>query len=77
MKLEKPVKGFVSDWIDYILNNANITSEFEYDIVDEYDNSTETMQVPVNYVIKHDEEKVYIISINTHGLEQQNRHRQV
>ena len=76
MKLEKRAKDFVIDWIDYILNNVDITKEFEYDIIDEYDDSVETMQMPVNYLIKEDEEKIYIISINTKGLEQHRSHRQ-
>ncbi len=77
MKLERNTRSFVSDWIDFILNNANITDDFTYDIVDEYDETTETIEMPVNYVIKQDEEKVYIISVNTHGLEQHRNHRQV
>ncbi|MCV0392766.1 MAG: hypothetical protein K5790_05660 [Nitrosopumilus sp.] len=76
MKLERDARSFVSDWIDFILNNADITEDFEYDIVDEYDETKETMEMPVNYVIKKDEQKVYIISINTHGLEQHRNHRQ-
>ena len=77
MKLEKDARNFVSEWIDYILNNADITDEFEYDIVDEYDEvHSETMEMPVNYVIKKDEQKVYIISVNTRGLEQHRNHKQ-
>lgn len=76
MKLEKDARSFVADWIDYILNNADITDEFEYDIVDEYDEATETMKMPVNYVIKREEQKVYIISVNTKGLDQHKKHRQ-
>ncbi len=76
MKLERDTRSFVSDWIDFILNNAHITPDFEYDIVDEYDETTETMEMPVNYVIKQDEEKVFIISINTNGLDQHRTHRQ-
>lgn len=77
MKLEKDSRIFVFDWIDFILNNADITDDFEYDIVDEYDGSAETMEMPVNYVIKKDEEMVYIISVNTKGLEQHRRQRQL
>ena len=77
MKLEKDARSFVSDWIDFILNNAHITHDFEYDVVDEYDETTETMEMPVNYVIKQDEKKVFIISINTNGLEQHRNHRQL
>ena len=76
MRLEKEARIFVFDWIDFILNNADITDEYEYDIVDEYDEQTETMELPVVYVIKKEEEKVYIVSINTKGLEQQKRHKQ-
>jgi predicted NUDIX family phosphoesterase len=76
MKLERDSRTFVSNWIDFILNNAHITEEFEYDIVDEYDETTETMEMPVNYVILKDEQKVFIISINTDGLEQHRNHRQ-
>ncbi len=57
-------------------HNANITEEFEYDIVDEYENGVETMQMPVNYKVVSDEEKVYIISVNTNGLEQHKKYRQ-
>jgi hypothetical protein len=76
MKLEKDARSFASDWIDFILNNANITEDFTYDIVDEYDETTETMEMPVNYVIKQEEQKVFIISVNTKGLEQHRNHRQ-
>ena len=76
MKLEKDAHSFVIDWIDFILNNADITDDFEYEIVDEYDETTEAMEMPVNYVIKRDEKKVYIISVNTKGLAQHRKHRQ-
>ena len=76
MRLEKNVRVFVFDWIDFILNNADITTEFEYDIIDEYDDTIERIEMPVNYVIKKDEEKVYITSVNTKGLEQHRNHRQ-
>lgn len=64
------------EYVDFILDNANITEKFEYDIVDEYDNGVETMQMPVNYKVVTEEEKVYIISVNTAGLEQHRKHRQ-
>jgi len=76
MKLDKDKRTFVWNWIDFIITNAHITEEFEYDIVDEYDETTETMEMPVNYLIKEDEKKVFIISINTKGLEQHKNHRQ-
>ena len=75
--MEKDTREFVSDCMDFIITNtAHITDKFEYDIIDEYDNSTETMEMPVNYHIDQSEHKVFIISINTKGLEQQKKHRQ-
>ena len=76
MNLEARAREFVLEYIDFILDNANIQQEFEYDIIDEYDNSVETMQMPVNYKIIEEEEKVYIISINDKGLDQHKKHRQ-
>ncbi len=76
MNLESDARKFVMEYVDYILHNANITEEFEYDIIDEYDNSVETMQIPVNYKVVADDEKVYIISVNTQGLEQHKKHKQ-
>ncbi len=76
MKVDRDAKTFVSNWIDYILTNAHITEEFEYDIVDEYDETIEKIEMPVNYLIKEEEKKVFIISINTEGLEQHKKHRQ-
>ncbi len=76
MKLENNARKFVMEYVDYILDNANNTEKFEYDIVDEYEDSVETMQMPVNYKVVTEEEKVYIISVNTTGLEQHKKHRQ-
>ena len=76
MNLSSDAREFVMGYVDYILDNADIQQEFEYDILDEYDNSIETMQMPVNYKIVEDEERVYMISINTKGLDQHKKHRQ-
>jgi len=51
------------------LIGAEITDDFEYDIVDEYDGTTERMKSPVNYHIDREKEKVYIISINREALD--------
>lgn len=76
MHLDLDARRFVMSYVNYILDNANIQQEFEYDIVDEYDDNVETMQMPVNYKIITEEKKVYMISINAKGLEQHKRHRQ-
>ena len=41
MKLGKNARDFVYGWVDYILIGAEITDDFEYDIVDEYDGTDE------------------------------------
>ena len=75
MRLDRDARDFVHGWIDYIVIGADITDDFEYDIVDEYDGTIERMKSPVNYVIDRDEEKIYIISINYKALEQHERQR--
>jgi len=76
MKLQKNARISALGWMDFILNNADITDYLGYDIVDEYGGSAETMEMPVNYAIKKDEEMVYIIPADTKGLEQHGKHRQ-
>lgn len=77
MRLDDNVRGFVHNYVDFIVYTADLVDKFEYDIIDEYDQTIETMNAPVNYEIKRDEEKIIIISINTDSLEQHKRHRQL
>ena len=41
MELGKNARDFVYGWVDYILIGDEITDDFEYDIVDEYDGTDE------------------------------------
>ena len=58
-----------------IVIGADVTDDFEYDIVDEYEGTVERMKSPVNYFIDRDEEKIYIVSINSEALKQHKRQR--
>ena len=70
MKLGKNAREFVHGWIDYIVIGADITDNFDYDIIDEYDGTCERMKAPVNYVIDRENEKIYVVSVNHEALEQ-------
>ena len=60
----------MDDIVD-IRRNADIIDEFEnIEILDEYDNSIVVPKHMVNYIIKLEEKKVYILSINQKGIEQ-------
>jgi len=70
-KLEDFFQKWIRDDIIDIRKNADII-EFcdEVEIIDEYDGTVVVPEHLVNYVIDHDEEKVYIISINENGIKQ-------
>lgn len=74
-KLEKVLKDIILEDITDIRRHADIIDEFEnIEIIDEYDNSIVVPEHTVNYVVKRDEEKVYILSINQKGIEQKLNH---
>lgn len=70
-KLEDFFQRWIRDDIKDIKINADII-EFcdEVEIIDEYDGSVIVPQHMVNYIVEHDEEKVYILSINEEGIKQ-------
>jgi len=45
MKLQKNARISALGWMDFILNNADITDYLGYDIVDEYGGSAETIDL--------------------------------
>ena len=55
---------------------ADITDNFDYDIIDEYDGTCERMKSPVNYVIDRENEKIYVVSVNHEALEQHRKQRE-
>lgn len=75
MKLGKDTRNFVHGWIDYIVIGAEVTDDFEYDIIDEYDGTKERMKSPVNYFVDREKEKIYIISIDYDALERHRKQR--
>lgn len=77
MQLDNKVREFVHNYVDFIIYTADHIDKFEYDIIDEYDGTVETMEAPVNYKIKRDEKRIFFISVNTKSIEQHKRHRQL
>ena len=77
-KLEDVFQEWVKNDILDIKRNADIIEMCEeVEIIDEYDGTTVTPVHMVNYFIDKEEEKVYIISINSDGILQKlNNYRQ-
>lgn len=70
-KLETFLKDWIKEDIIDIQRNADIVEISDnIEIIDEYDGTTVVPEHMVNYVIEHDDEKVYIISINDEGIKQ-------
>ena len=65
------LKGIILEDISDIHRNAGVIEKFEnVKIIDEYDGSIVIPEHTVNYLIKKEEEEVYILSINQKGLDQ-------
>ena len=61
----------VTEDIDDIRRNADIIEQFEnIEIINEYDGTVVVPEHMVNYKINHDEENVYLLSINQNGVRQ-------